>query len=77
MSAWNQLVSKLFKEGRSKNNDYKLKNAMQDASKIYKKGSTTSTSDESSNRPTKKCRSLRKRANKACNTKRRRKSRRR
>jgi hypothetical protein len=72
MSAWNQLVSKFFKDGRAKNPSYKLKNAMQDAAKVYKKGSSASPT-ESTGKPTKKCRSLRKRAAKACGTKRRRK----
>ena len=38
-SEWNMLVKKMFKEGRGKNAAYKLKDAMRDAKKVYKKTS--------------------------------------
>jgi hypothetical protein len=32
-SAWNEFVSKIFKEGKQKNPNYKFKDALKDASK--------------------------------------------
>ena len=69
MSAWNDLVKKMFAEGRSKNNNFKLKDAMKAASKVYKKGSS---STPSSSKKSRKCSTLKRKAAKACGTKRRR-----
>jgi len=44
---WNMLVKKMFKEGRGKNAAYKLKDAMRDAKKVYKK--TTSSVEKVGN----------------------------
>lgn len=38
MTAWLDTVKKTFKEGRVKNANYKLKDALRDAKKVYKKG---------------------------------------
>jgi hypothetical protein len=38
MSAWNDLVKKTFQMGKAKNSTYKLKDAMKEARKFYKKG---------------------------------------
>jgi len=40
MNAWAQLVSKIYKEKSRTNKNYKLKNAMKDAKKVYKKNKT-------------------------------------
>jgi len=40
MSAWTDLVSKIYKENALKNPQYKLKNAMIDAKKIYRAATT-------------------------------------
>ena len=37
MTAWTELVSKVFKEKRSTNKNYKFKNALVDAKKLYRK----------------------------------------
>jgi hypothetical protein len=37
MSEWNMLVKRVFTEGRSKDETYKLKDAMKDAKKLYRK----------------------------------------
>ena len=50
MSAWNDLVKKMFAEGRSKNNNFKLKDAMKAASKVYKKGSSSTPSSSKKSR---------------------------
>lgn len=76
MTAWTDLVSKMFKEGRSSNPNFKLKDAMKSAAKVYKKGSSSNVVAPTGN-GTKKCRNMRRRAAKACGTKRRRGSRRR
>ena len=41
MNDWAKLVSRIYKEKSRKNKNYKLKNAMKDAKKIYKKKNTT------------------------------------
>lgn len=41
MSAWNDLVSKVFKEGKAKNPNFSLKDAMVQAKGQYKKGATS------------------------------------
>lgn len=38
MSAWTKAVTEMYKKNHKKNSSYKLKNAMKDAAKIYKKG---------------------------------------
>lgn len=38
MSAWLDTVKKTFKDGRSKDPNYKFKNALKDAKKFYNKG---------------------------------------
>lgn len=40
MTTWLDTVKKTFKEGRLKNANYKLKDALRDAKKVYKKGET-------------------------------------
>ena len=40
MNAWATLVSKIYKEKSRTNKNYKLKNAMKDAKKVYKKNKT-------------------------------------
>lgn len=40
MNAWAKLVSKVYKDKKKTNKNYKLKNAMKDAKKIYKKNKT-------------------------------------
>lgn len=40
MNAWAKLVSKIYKEKSRTNKNYKLKNAMKDAKKVYKKNKT-------------------------------------
>ena len=42
-SAWNEFVSKIFKEGRQKNPNYKFKDALKDASKRKSEMGQTST----------------------------------
>ena len=37
MSAWTDLVSEMYKKNSGKGKDYKLKDAMRDAKKVYKK----------------------------------------
>jgi hypothetical protein len=48
MSAWSDLVSKIFKENKDKKQGYKLKDAMMDAKKVYKseKGKATGKEQE-------------------------------
>jgi hypothetical protein len=41
MNAWAKLVSKIYKEKSRTNKNYKLKNAMKDAKKVYKKSNKT------------------------------------
>jgi hypothetical protein len=41
MTAWTDLVQKIYKEKSGKNASYKLKHAMKDAAKVYKKHSKT------------------------------------
>jgi hypothetical protein len=41
MTAWTNLVQKIFRAKNSKNASYKLKHAMKDAAKVYKKHSKT------------------------------------
>ena len=41
MTAWTDLVQKIYKEKSGKNSSYKLKHAMKDAAKVYKKHSKT------------------------------------
>ena len=38
MTAWTTFVTKLFRDRSKKNPDYKFKNALKDAAKLYKKG---------------------------------------
>ena len=38
MREWNRLVQQTYEEGKSKSPIYSLKDAMQDARKVYKKG---------------------------------------
>ena len=38
MSSWLDTVKKTFKDGRSKDPNYKFKNALKDAKKFYNKG---------------------------------------
>jgi hypothetical protein len=38
MTEWSDLVKKTFTAGKQKNPDYKLKNAMKDAAKVYHGG---------------------------------------
>jgi hypothetical protein len=40
MNEWAKLVSKIYKEKNKTNKNYKLKNAMKDAKKVYKKNKT-------------------------------------
>ena len=40
MNEWAKLVSKIYKEKSRTNKNYKLKNAMKDAKKVYKKNKT-------------------------------------
>jgi hypothetical protein len=35
MSKWTDLVTKIYKENHAKNKDYKFKDAMRDAKKVY------------------------------------------
>jgi hypothetical protein len=44
MTAWTDLVTKVYNENKSKPG-YKLKNAMKDAAKIYKRSPTATASD--------------------------------
>jgi hypothetical protein len=37
MSAWTDLIKKIYNEKHAKNKTYKYKNAMKDAMKVYKK----------------------------------------
>lgn len=50
MGAWNDLVSKMFKEGREKNKDFKLKDAMKAASSVYHKESSPNTDNSSTSK---------------------------
>jgi hypothetical protein len=40
MNEWAKLVSKIYKEKNKTNKNYRLKNAMRDAKKVYKKNKT-------------------------------------
>lgn len=41
MNDWAKLVNKIYKEKSKTNKNYKLKNAMKDAKKVYKKKNVT------------------------------------
>ena len=41
MTEWTNLVSKVYKENHAKDSNYKFKNALKDASKMYKKSSAS------------------------------------
>jgi len=45
MTAWTTFVTKLFRDRSKKNPDYKFKNALKDAAKLYKKGGETLADD--------------------------------
>lgn len=47
MTEWTNLVKTMFKNGRKTNKNYKLKNAMKDAAKIYKKHKSTNAHHKS------------------------------
>lgn len=47
MTEWTNLVKTMFKNGRKTNKNYKLKNAMKDAAKIYKKHKSTNVHHKS------------------------------
>ena len=40
MSSWIDTVTRVYKENHAKNPNYKFKQAMSDAKKVYKKGSS-------------------------------------
>ena len=44
LTEWNKAVKTAFKVGRKTNKNYSLKNAMFDAKKLYKKGSSVAMS---------------------------------
>ena len=61
MTAWTDTVSKVYKENKAKNPNYKLKDAMKDAKKVYKSGSSTaSVSSVSKSRKSRKSKKSRK-----------------
>jgi hypothetical protein len=43
MSAWNDLVQKVYREGHAKNPDYSLGDAMKAAKKLYRKSKGTAS----------------------------------
>jgi len=53
MSAWSDLVSKIFKENKDKKQGYKLKDAMMDAKKVYKSEKGKATGKEQEQQETK------------------------
>lgn len=44
MSKWTQFVTAFYKKEHAKNSDYKFKDAMKAAAKVYKKDSSASSS---------------------------------
>jgi hypothetical protein len=58
MSAWTKFVTEFYKKEHAKNPDYKFKNAMKDAAKVYKK--TASSDGAASGKTMKKSRKSRK-----------------
>jgi hypothetical protein len=46
MTAWTTFVTKLFRDRSKKNPDYKFKNALKDAAKLYKKGGADGDKEE-------------------------------
>lgn len=44
MSAWTDTVTRVYNEKHAKNPNYKFKQAMKDAKKVYKKGGSTEKS---------------------------------
>jgi len=64
-SAWNEFVSKIFKEGRQKNPNYKFKDALIDASKRKSEmGQSTSSSENMMSSKSKMKRTKHKKSNK-------------
>ena len=59
MTEWTNLVKTMFKNGRKTNKNYKLKNAMKDAAKVYKKNKGTKTNCKTMNRKSRKGRKRR------------------
>ena len=45
MTAWNDLVQSTFQNGRQNNENYQLKDAMQDAKAVYKQGGNKDKGD--------------------------------
>lgn len=65
MSAWTDFVTKHFKEQKKKNPSYRFRDALKDAAKLYKKGSSamsSSSSTKKANKSSKKRRTARRRA---------------
>jgi hypothetical protein len=60
MTAWTDLVKKVYNENKSKPG-YKFKNAMKDAAKIYKNGSTGTKTPSKKSRKHRKSRRNRRR----------------
>jgi len=46
MTAWTKFVTKLFRDRSKQNPDYKFKNALKDAAKLYKKGGADGVKEE-------------------------------
>ena len=46
MSKWTQFVTAFYKKEHAKNSDYKFKDAMKAAAKVYKKDSSASSSSK-------------------------------
>lgn len=63
MSAWTDFVTKHFKEQKKKNASYRFRDALKDAAKLYKKGSSAmSSSTKKASNKSKKRRTARRRA---------------